>query len=186
MQQPPGFIHSEFPNHVWKLQKAISGLRQAPRAWHESLKNFVISVGFSISLSDPSLFIYNKDGVRAFLLVYVDELLLTGNNTSFLNQFMTKLSKKFSLKQLGFPHYFLGIELIPVKTGLFLSQHGYIRELLYKFHMTGAKSTKTPYQKLCGSQIFWVNLAFHIKYLPSSMIILVPLTYVQIQFFIQE
>jgi histone deacetylase 1/2 len=94
MQQPPGFIHSEFSNHVCKLQKAIYGLRQAPRAWHESLKNFVISVGFSTSLSDPSLFIYNKDGVRAFLLVYVDDLLLTGNNTSFSNQFMTELSKK--------------------------------------------------------------------------------------------
>lgn len=144
MQQPPGFIHSEFPNHVCKLQKAIYGLRQAPRAWHESLKNFVISVGFSTSLSDPSLFIYNKDGVRAFLLVYVDDLLLTGNNTSFLNQFMIELSKKNSLKQLGFPHYFLGIELIPIKTGLFLSQHGYIRGLLHKFNMARAKTTTTP------------------------------------------
>lgn len=144
MQQPSGFIHSEFPNHVCKLQKSIYGLRQAPRAWHESLKNFVISVGFSTSLSDPSLFTYNKDGVRAFLLIYVDDLLLTGNNTSFLNQFMTELSKKNSLKQLGFSHYFLGIELIPIKTGLFLSQHGYIRDLLHKFNMTGAKTTTTP------------------------------------------
>lgn len=101
----------------------------------------MISVGFSTSLSDPSLFIYNKYGVRAFLLVYVDDLLLTGNNTSFLNQFMTELSKKNSLKQLGFPH---GIELIPIKTGLFLSQHGYIRDLLHKFNMAGAKTTTTP------------------------------------------
>ncbi|KAI5411059.1 hypothetical protein KIW84_056273 [Lathyrus oleraceus] len=64
------------------------------------------------SLSDPSLFIYNKDGVRAFLLVYVDDLLLT--------------------------------ELIPIKTGLFLSQHGYIRDLLHKFNMAGAKTITTP------------------------------------------
>lgn len=82
--------------------------------------------------------------VRAFLLIYIDDLLLTGNNTSFLNQFMTKLSKKISLKQLGFPHYFLGIELILIKTGLFLSQHGYIRDLLHKFNMAGAKTTTTP------------------------------------------
>ncbi|PNX79902.1 hypothetical protein L195_g035893, partial [Trifolium pratense] len=112
MQQPPGFVHSEFPHHVCKLKKAIYGLKQAPRAWHDSLKTFVISVGFSTSLSDPSLFIYNKQGVCAFLLVYVDDLLLT--------------------------------ELIPIKSGLLLSQHGYIRELLDKFNMSGAKSTTTP------------------------------------------
>ncbi|KAK2373433.1 putative mitochondrial protein [Trifolium repens] len=103
MQQPPGFIHSEFPHHVCKLKKAIYGLKQAPRAWHDSLKTFVLSVGFSTSLSDTSLFIYNKQGVCAFLLVYVDDLLLTGNNTTFLGKFMTELSTKFSLKQLGFP-----------------------------------------------------------------------------------
>lgn len=50
MQQPPGFIHSEFPHHICKLKKAIYGLWQAPRAWHDSLKKFVISVGFSTSL----------------------------------------------------------------------------------------------------------------------------------------
>jgi hypothetical protein len=103
MQQPPGFIHSEFPHHVCKLKKSIYGLKQAPRAWHDSLKTFVLSVGFSTSFSDPSLFIYNKQEVCAFLLVYVDDLLLTGNNTTFLGKFMTELSTKFSLKQLGFP-----------------------------------------------------------------------------------
>ncbi|KAK2373518.1 hypothetical protein QL285_074549 [Trifolium repens] len=144
MQQPPGFIHSEFPHRVCKLKKAIYGLKQAPRAWHDLLKTFVLSVGFSTSLSDTSLFIYNKQGVCAFLLVYVDDLLLTGNNTTFLGKFMTELSTKFSLKQLGFPHYFLGIELIPIECGLLLSQHGYIRELLDKFNMSGAKSTTTP------------------------------------------
>ena len=83
MQQPPGFLHSEFPQHVCKLKKAIYGLRQAPRAWHDSLKAFVLSVGFQISLSDSSLFIYNKHGVQDFLLVYVDDLLLTGSDTTF-------------------------------------------------------------------------------------------------------
>jgi hypothetical protein len=57
---------------------------------------------------------------------------------------MSELSNRFSIKQLGFPHYFLGIELLPSKDGLLLSQHGYIRELLEKFHMSGAKPTATP------------------------------------------
>jgi len=144
MQQPRGFIHSEFPQHVCKLKKAIYGLRQTPRAWQYSFKAYVLFVGFCTSLSDPSLFIYNKQGVHAFLLVYVDDLLLTGSNARFLHQFMTELSTKFSLKQLGFPHYFLGIEIIPTKYGLLLSQHDYIRELLEKFNMLGAKSVNTP------------------------------------------
>lgn len=90
------------------------------------------------------MFIYNKHGVQAFLLVYVDDLLLTGSDTTFLTHFMTELSNKFSLKQLGFPHYFLGIEMIPTKEGMLLSQHGYIRELLDKFNMAGAKTVNTP------------------------------------------
>jgi len=67
---------------------------------------------------------------------------------------MKELSNKFSLKLLGFPHYFLGIELIPTKEGLLLSQHGYIRELLNKFHMSGAKSTSTP---LCTTSPLKLN-----------------------------
>lgn len=76
--------------------------------------------------------------MQATLLVYVDDLILTGSKPQFLNP----------LKYLGFPHYFPGIELIPIKEGFLLSQHGYIRDLLDKFHMLGAKSNSTP---LCFS-----------------------------------
>lgn len=148
MEQPPGFIHSEFPNHVCKLKKAIYGLRQAPRAWHDALKSFVLSYGFTTSLSDSSLFTYNKDGVQAFLLVYVDDIIVTGSQTQFLNIFINELSTRFSIKNLGFPHYFLGVELVPTKDGILLSQHGHIRELLLKFKMAEAKPVATP---LCTS-----------------------------------
>lgn len=67
---------------------------------------------------------------------------------------MTELSTKFSLKQLGFSHYFLGIEFIPIKSGMLLSQHGYIRELLDEFNMSGAKATTTP---LCMTTPFKLN-----------------------------
>jgi hypothetical protein len=80
MQQPPGFIHTDFPSHICKLKKAIYGLKQAPRAWHDALKGFVLSYGFTMSLSDSSLFIYNREGIQAFLLVYVDDLILTGSH----------------------------------------------------------------------------------------------------------
>lgn len=89
MQQHLVFIHLEFPNHFCKLKKGICDLGQTPCTWHDSLKTFVIYVSFFTCLSDPSLFIYIEDNVHAFLLIYVDDLLLTSNNTSLLNQFMT-------------------------------------------------------------------------------------------------
>ena len=103
------------------------------------MQDFLLSYGFKNYLTDTSLFIYNNDNVLAYFLVYVDDLLLTGNNSSFLDRFMAALANRFSLKDLSFPSYFLGLELIPTKTGLFLSQHGYIRDLLEKANMCGVK-----------------------------------------------
>jgi len=144
MAQPPGLKDSEHPNYVCKLHKAIYGLRQAPPAWHDALKTFITSHGFITSKSDPSSFIYASGPTFAYFLVYVDDLLLTGNDASFLHHFIQSLSNRFSLKHMGTPHYFLGIELIPSKTGLFLSQHKFIRDILEKFDMDAAKPTHTP------------------------------------------
>lgn len=144
MSQPPGLKDKQYLNHVCKLHKAIYGLRQAPRAWHDALKAFITSHGFTTSKSDPSLFIYASGAIIAYFLVYVDDLLLTGNDAEFLHNFIQSLSKTFSLKNMGTPHYFLGIELIPTSKGLFLSQHKFIRKILEKFDMDGAKPAPTP------------------------------------------
>jgi histone deacetylase 1/2 len=144
MTQPPGLKDSQHPHYVCKLHKAIYGLRQAPRAWHEALKSFTLAYGFQCSKSDPSLFIYHASGVITYFLVYVDDLLITGNNNKFLDQFIASLSQKFSLKNMGAPHYFLGIELIPTPSGMLLSQHKHIRDVLQRFDMEGAKPAPTP------------------------------------------
>ncbi|PNX98781.1 hypothetical protein L195_g022038 [Trifolium pratense] len=144
MAQPPGLKDSQHPTYVCKLHKAIYGLRQAPRAWHDALKEFINLYGFVTSKSDPSLFIYTSGAKLAYFLVYVDDLLLTGNDSQMLHNFIETLSNKFSLKNMGSPHYFLGIELIPTPTGMFLSQHKFIREILEKFEMDGSKPAPTP------------------------------------------
>jgi hypothetical protein len=153
MAQPPGFKNAQFPNHVCKLNKAIYGLRQAPRAWHDSLKSFINSYGFLTSKSDPSLFIFTSGSIKIYFLVYVDDLLLTGNDNQFMITFIEALSKRFSLKNMGYPHYFLGIELIPIKNGLYLSQHKYIRDTLEKFDMEGAKPSPTPLSSTANLQL---------------------------------
>jgi len=153
MEQSSGMKDPSHPEYVCKLHKAIYGLRQAPRAWHDSLKEFIVSYGFQTSKSDPSLFIYHSGNITTYFLVYVDDLLLTGNNSTFLQLFIEALSKRFSLKNMGQPHYFLGIEIIPTTNGIFLSQHRYIRELLLRFDMEGAKPSPSPLSKTAMLQL---------------------------------
>ncbi|XP_071688938.1 secreted RxLR effector protein 161-like [Rutidosis leptorrhynchoides] len=80
MEQPLGFIDSRFPSHVCRLKKALYGLKQAPRAWFQRLSTFLTQLGFVCSRADPSLFVYKKGTCLAYLLVYVDDLILTGIN----------------------------------------------------------------------------------------------------------
>lgn len=130
MTQPPGYTHPQFPNHVFKLKKSIYGLKQVPRAWYTELASFLLQCGFRKSLADASLFIYNSNNIICYFLVYVDDIVLTGNTPKFLSQFFLALSAKFFLKDLGQLHHFLGVEVIPTSSGLFLSQHRHIQDIL--------------------------------------------------------
>lgn len=76
-------------------------------------------------------------------MVYVDDIVLTGNNPTFLDKFVHTLAQRFSIKDLGPLHHFLGIEVISTASGLFLSQHRHIQDLLTHFHMDGAKEVAT-------------------------------------------
>lgn len=100
-------------------------------------------MGFFNSLSDTSLFIYSHDDNVAYLLVYVDDLILTGNDNSMLDKFVSKLADRFSIKDLGPLNYFLGVEVISMSTGLFLTQHKYIRDILTRYNIFGAKDVHT-------------------------------------------
>lgn len=84
MEQPPDFVDSHFPNHVCHLKKSLYGLKQDPRAWFQRLNSFLLSIGFSCSRADPSLFIFEKDFIILYLLVYVDDIILTINNVSIM------------------------------------------------------------------------------------------------------
>jgi hypothetical protein len=144
MAQPLGFIDSNNLTHVCKLHKAIYGLKQAPRAWYQELHTFLMDSGFKNSHSDTSLFILQLGTKLLYLLVYVDDIILTGNNADLVSQFVACLAKRFSLKDLGTLSYFLGVEVIPQRQGILLSQRRYIQELLAKTHMKMSKPVLTP------------------------------------------
>uniref|UniRef100_A0A2N9HDI4 Reverse transcriptase Ty1/copia-type domain-containing protein n=1 Tax=Fagus sylvatica TaxID=28930 RepID=A0A2N9HDI4_FAGSY len=144
MQQPTGYVDSTHPTHVCKLQKSIYGLKQAPRAWFESFTTQLLNLGFQPSSADSSLFIYKDGPIIAFLLLYVNDIVLTGNNPFFLKQLITSLSKVFELKDMGILHYFLGLQINRSSQGLTLTQTKYATDLLTKHNMLNCSPCKTP------------------------------------------
>lgn len=144
VKQPPGFVDQDRPHFVCRLKKALYGLRQAPRAWYQELRNYLLTLGFVNSVADTSLFIKRAGHQVLYVLVYVDDMLITGNDKSAISQLITTLDSRFSLKDLGETKYFLGVEMTRSSSGLHLHQQKYITDLLEKTKMTAAKPVSTP------------------------------------------
>jgi hypothetical protein len=144
MTQPPGFSHPQFPTHVCKLQKALYGLKQAPRAWFSRLSGKLQQPGFHGSKSDTSLFIYKSAAYTTLVLIYVDDILITSSKPSAVRDLLTTLQLEFAVKDLGLLHFFLGIEVLPCRTGFLLSQHRYIVDILRRTKMLKAKPINSP------------------------------------------
>ncbi|XP_041009156.1 uncharacterized mitochondrial protein AtMg00810-like [Juglans microcarpa x Juglans regia] len=144
MKQPLGFVNTDFPLHVCKLNKSIYSLKQAPRAWFAKLSDGLLTLGFRCSSADSSLFIFRIGSDCIYLLIYVDDILVTGSSSLLISQFIASLSKYFPVKDLGLLHYFLGIEVHRTSSGLFLSQTKYITDLLKRTNMHNCKAVSTP------------------------------------------
>lgn len=144
MKQPPGFVDKSCPSYVCKLHKSIYGLKQAPRTWYYALRTFMSSLGFACTKSDESLFVYKERGITTYFMVYVDDLILTGSDSTFLSRVVTALRSTFSIKDLGFLSYFLGIKVLQRLDDCCLSQRKYVIDLLAKHNMLGCKPVQTP------------------------------------------
>lgn len=144
MLQPKGFVNPQYPDHVCKLHKALYGLKQAPRAWFDKLKTSLLSWGFINSKSDSSLFIYSKNGHLLLLLIYVDDILLTGHNTEDIHRLIRLLDQQFALKVLGPVSFFLGFEVHRDQHGISVNQRKYVIDLLSRTNMHDAKAQPTP------------------------------------------
>lgn len=92
MEQPPGFIDKDRPEHVWKLKKAVYGLKQAPRVLYNELREFLLSLGFFNSLADTSLFVLKRGSELIYLIVYVDDILVTGNTKQGIQRILHLLA----------------------------------------------------------------------------------------------
>lgn len=144
MRQPPGFEHTD-RSLVCKLNKALDGLKQAPRAWFHKLTFALEKYGFTYSKCDNSLFICKTKTYAMFVLVYVDDIIVTCNSTQAISALIKALNQEFSLKDLGQLHYFLGVEVKRTTDGgLHLSQTKYIKDFLTKAKMHTAEGVSSP------------------------------------------
>ena len=105
----------------------------------------MLHLGFVAFGATGNLFIYNHDSHLVFLLLYVDDIIVTGNHAAFITSLLAVLGTDFDLKDLGRLHYFLGLQIDYTHSGLFVHQTKYTLDLLNKFSMSGCKPCKTPY-----------------------------------------
>ena len=144
MHQPLGFIDPHFPYHVYSLNKALYGLKYAPRAWYDKLKTSLLKWGFQSSRSDSSLFFQHTASHTLILLIHVDDIIVIGSSSSQVQGFIDRLHSVFALRDLGTLNFFLGIEVQHQAGALHLSQQKYISDLLTRTGMLDSKPATTP------------------------------------------
>ena len=109
VEQPLGFETHDKENYVCKLKEALYGLKQTPRIWYDIIDSFLIGLGFTMSKADSNLYCKVEEGNPVILLLYVDDLFVTGEN-GLIADTKRNLDAKFNMKYLGMMHYFLGME----------------------------------------------------------------------------
>ncbi|XP_016648868.1 PREDICTED: uncharacterized mitochondrial protein AtMg00810-like [Prunus mume] len=145
MKQPQGFVDPTYPDFICKLQKSLYGLKQAPRAWNAKFTGYLPTLGFTVSPSDPSLFIKKTSSDILILLLYVDDIILTGSNPALVNSVIRDLGEVFELKDMGQLKYFLGLEIHYQANGnMFVNQAKYAKDLIKKAAMDTCKPCSTP------------------------------------------
>ncbi|WVZ14716.1 hypothetical protein V8G54_012282 [Vigna mungo] len=143
MLPPPG-LHDIKPNQVCKLQKSLYGLKQAGRQWYARLSDFLLSNGFLQSASDHSLFTKHTNSNVTILVIYVDDIVLTGNDLTEITHITHLLDATFKIKDLGNLKFFLGLEVARNKEGISISQRQYTLDILKDEGYLNSKPVSTP------------------------------------------
>ncbi|WJZ89883.1 hypothetical protein VitviT2T_009069 [Vitis vinifera] len=144
MDIPPGYTATSEAKIACRLQRALYGLKQSPRAWFGRLSSAMRKYGFQQSNSDHTLFLKHRLGKITALIVYVDDMIITGDDVEEISRLQDQLSTEFEMKNLGGLKYFLGIEVARSRQGIFLSQRKYILDLLAKVGLLECKPADIP------------------------------------------
>ncbi|GJU09836.1 retrotransposon protein, putative, ty1-copia subclass [Tanacetum coccineum] len=157
MVQPEGFVNTKFPNHVCKLKRSIYGLKQASRQWNKRFDNEIKKFGFSQNCDEPCVYMKASGSYVTFLILYVDDILIMGNNIPMLQDVKSYLGRCFAMKDLGEAAYILGIKIYRDRSKrlIGLCQSAYIEKILKRYFIENSKRGTIPIQeklKLSKSQ----------------------------------
>ncbi|GJT96285.1 putative ribonuclease H-like domain-containing protein [Tanacetum coccineum] len=142
--QPLGFEDPDFPDRVYKVEKALYGLHQAPKAWYETLSTYLLDNGFQRGKIDKTLFIRRDKGDILLVQVYVDDIIFGSTKKSLCTEFEKMMHKKFQMSSMGELTFFLGLQVKQKEDGIFISQDKYVIEILKKFGFSDVKTASTP------------------------------------------
>jgi len=145
MEVPPGMAAAgNGEGKVCRLKKALYGLKQSPRAWFDRFKRAVCGMGYGQCNGDHTVFYKHSNRKITILAVYVDDIIITGDDEAEIGRLKQCLSNTFEVKDLGQLRYFLGIEVARSSKGIVLSQRKYILDLLNNMGMIGCRAAATP------------------------------------------
>ncbi|GJR01453.1 retrotransposon protein, putative, ty1-copia subclass [Tanacetum coccineum] len=157
MVQPEGFVNPKYPNRVCKLKRSIYGLKQASRQWNKRFDDEIKKFGFSQNHDEPYVYMKASGSYVTFLILYVDDILIMGNNIPMLQNVKSYLGRCFAMKDLGEPAYILGIKIYQDRSRrlIGLCQSAYIEKILKRYFIENSKLRTIPMQeklKLSKSQ----------------------------------
>ena len=141
VEQPPGFSD---PDRVYKLDKALYGLHQAPKAWYETLSTHLLENGFERGQIDSTLFIKWKKDDFLLVQVYVDDIIFGSSDMTMCNDFERVMKSKFEMSVMGELTFFLGLQVDQKKDGIFIHQTKYVHDILTRFKMEDCSAYHTP------------------------------------------
>jgi len=142
IKPPEGFTEKE--GFVYKLNKALYGLKQAPHEWNIKFHEFMSRLKFSQSAYDKCLYKRKEKDNLAYILLYVDDIIVAAKDQHEINAIKNALMTEFKMKDLGGLKCFLGIKICQTNKGMILSQETYMKNLLQKFDMKDCKAVRTP------------------------------------------
>jgi hypothetical protein len=130
---------------VYKLHKALYGLKQAQRAWNKRIDGYLNNIGFRKCVAEHGVYV-RKDQSKGVIVLclYVDDLLITGSNESYIEEFKRQMMREFEMTDIGHLSYFLGIEFVKCRKGLMMHQKKYASEILKRFDMENCNHAVTP------------------------------------------
>eukprot|EP00253_Pinus_taeda_P033607 PITA_33607 len=144
IEKPLGYERKSQEHKVCRLKKVLYGLKQAPRAWYSRIDLYLLENEFDKCEGEPTVYIKEKDGKILIVVLYIDDVIFTGNDDYLIKNFKSVMKDEFEMTDMGLLRYFLGIEVDQNENGIFISQARYVNEVLGRFNMQECKAAITP------------------------------------------